>query len=214
MERTEKEITRILFVEDHASLAYIMCSNLEMMIPGIQVLRADSCWMAREIALETGPELIITDVRLADGDGLELLEELSAMIPGVRAIVTSGAPPNKNKRSTDFAFLPKPYEPQDLVDLVKSKLGLRRNDKTDEGPSASSPPHSETPFRYDPHHLRNRLAALLAGLRVLQVELTVQADDPQAVLRIANEQAPRLIEITGEISRMLRESEHRRLRSE
>lgn len=64
----------ILLVEDDASLRTLLAEELE--IDGYQVLCAGTMDEGRKAALQSGADLIVSDLRLPDGDGLEILREL------------------------------------------------------------------------------------------------------------------------------------------
>jgi DNA-binding response OmpR family regulator len=73
--RDEITMTRILVVEDQRSLLRNLVRGLEE--EGYEVLQAHSVGEARA-ALAQGPEILVLDVMLPDGSGVELLRELRA----------------------------------------------------------------------------------------------------------------------------------------
>jgi DNA-binding response OmpR family regulator len=73
--RAWKLMTRILVVEDQRSLLRNLVRGLEE--EGYEVLQANSVSEARA-ALAQGPEILVLDVMLPDGSGVELLQELRA----------------------------------------------------------------------------------------------------------------------------------------
>jgi two-component system NtrC family response regulator len=76
-------MSRILVVEDHADTLLAMQKLLSM--SGYIVLMADSLKQAREVLRADTIDLLICDISLTDGNGLELLRETS-----VKGIVMSG----------------------------------------------------------------------------------------------------------------------------
>jgi CheY-like chemotaxis protein len=82
---------RILLVEDHADTAVVLDRLLRKM--GHTVVRADTVAAAlRAAAAEfegAGPDLVISDLGLPDGSGLDIMRTLSASGP-VRGIALSG----------------------------------------------------------------------------------------------------------------------------
>jgi two-component system NtrC family response regulator len=66
----------ILLIEDDASLRTLLAEELET--DGYQVICAATRTEGRLLALEAEPALIVSDLRLPDGDGLEILRELQA----------------------------------------------------------------------------------------------------------------------------------------
>lgn len=66
----------ILLVEDDASLRTLLAEELE--VDGYQVSCAGTGEEGRRLALECEPDLIVSDLRLPDGDGLSILRRLQA----------------------------------------------------------------------------------------------------------------------------------------
>lgn len=65
---------RILLVEDDASLSLLLAEELEL--DGYHVVRAGSVREGCELAVSNAPDLVVSDLRLPDGDGLEVLKSL------------------------------------------------------------------------------------------------------------------------------------------
>ncbi|NMT64542.1 sigma-54-dependent transcriptional regulator [Marinobacter orientalis] len=66
----------ILLVEDDASLRTLLAEELE--VDGYRVSCAGTADEGRRFALESGADLIVSDLRLPDGDGLSILRQLQA----------------------------------------------------------------------------------------------------------------------------------------
>lgn len=66
----------ILIIEDDPAMCAGLQDNLE--IEGYRVLSATSVQQGRAAALQGGPDLIVLDVMLPDGDGIALCRELRA----------------------------------------------------------------------------------------------------------------------------------------
>src|SRR5262245_27085875 len=78
----------ILLVEDHADSAAALAKLLRSL--GHQVQTAPSCADARRLfELNAGIDVLLLDVGLPDGDGCDLLRELTAIRP-VPAIAITG----------------------------------------------------------------------------------------------------------------------------
>ena len=80
-----------------------------------------------------GFHLVVLDLSIPNGmGGLRTMEKLRAMDPNVLAIVSSGYsddPVMAQPAAYGFAaVLPKPYEPVELLRLVKSILSTRAKD--------------------------------------------------------------------------------------
>ena len=68
------------------------------------------------------PALVITDLRLPDGDGLDVVHAARASAPPMPVIVVTGFPTAHARRATlaagASAFLPKPFSSSELAGLV------------------------------------------------------------------------------------------------
>lgn len=69
---------RVLLVEDHADTLRALTKLLTG--PALEVHAADSCATARGLAAGAGgpPDVVVGDIGLPDGDGVELMAELKA----------------------------------------------------------------------------------------------------------------------------------------
>lgn len=78
---------RILLVDDHA-VVRVGLRNLINDEPGLRVVaEAATCAEALRLATEAGPEVIVLDLRLPDGNGADILEALKRAAPGSRVLV-------------------------------------------------------------------------------------------------------------------------------
>lgn len=77
--------TPILLVEDDQSLSQLLAEELEM--DGYQVCQAAGLDQARAALQEQRPALIVSDLRLPDGDGMQVLAFQQAEYPGIPFIV-------------------------------------------------------------------------------------------------------------------------------
>jgi CheY-like chemotaxis protein len=114
----------VLIVEDEAITRMVAADA--MTDDGICVWEAGDATEALEV-LADHPEigLLFTDINLpGEMDGLALTAKVHQIRPDVELIVTSGA-----TVLTDFdlpdhgTFVPKPYNPANLVSIVEAKLG-------------------------------------------------------------------------------------------
>ena len=79
-------------VDDNTSLAYFSAWNVEHEISGVNVFTAGSCAEARTLAREHQPSVCIVDLRLPDGNGMELIGELQNDFPEIAAILVTATP--------------------------------------------------------------------------------------------------------------------------
>ncbi len=74
------------------------------------------------------PRLVISDLRLPDGDGLDIVRTARAWVPPALAMVVSGLSDAPYRRAAIAAgasdFLPKPFETAELLDLIRSYVPI------------------------------------------------------------------------------------------
>jgi DNA-binding NtrC family response regulator len=113
-------VARILIVDDEASLRDSLQRTLER--EGHETVLAGDMRSARKALGEGGFDLLLTDIRLGDGSGLDLVAEARAAAPRLRilAITAFGSVDvavEAMRRGADD-FLEKPFRP----DLLRSRL--------------------------------------------------------------------------------------------
>jgi DNA-binding NtrC family response regulator len=110
----------ILLVEDTASLAMLYRSVLAR--AGYKVTCASSLAEARSLYVAHRPRLVLLDLQLPDGDGLDLLGTINAETPEARVIViTANGSINRAvqaMRAGAFDFLVKPFDEARLLSAV------------------------------------------------------------------------------------------------
>lgn len=80
---------RILIVDDHPmmrdGLAQLIAQEADLEVCG----EADSAHAALALVLRHKPELVLADITLPDKNGLELIKDIQAMLPGTQVLVIS-----------------------------------------------------------------------------------------------------------------------------
>ena len=92
---------------------------------GYEVAGADSFQRARELLKETVPDLLITDARLKEYNGLQLVFARQAPIP---TIVLAGVPDpvlETEARQLGADYLARPFSPASLIELVEKAVQPR-----------------------------------------------------------------------------------------
>lgn len=88
----------------------------------------------RELVQEPRPSLVITDVRLPDGSGAEILELCRTNLPGVPVIIMTGfgsvADAVRLVKAGALDYLEKPFSLDDLVETVR--MTVTEADREDE----------------------------------------------------------------------------------
>jgi two-component system KDP operon response regulator KdpE len=116
---------RVLVVEDEpvnrALLRAVLKSATSERLGGAEVREAETLAAARAIVGAWRPDVVILDVRLPDGNGLDLARELpphdSGVRPAVLVMSASVQPSDRDaaRLSGGDAFLGKPFLPADLL---------------------------------------------------------------------------------------------------
>lgn len=119
----KEEGTTILLVEDHADTAMVMKLLLER--KGYHVSIAPSVGAALELAARENFDLLISDIGLPDGSGIDLIQTLSERRP-VKGIALSGFGMEEDvRRSIEAGFaehLIKPVSYQKLREAIERIL--------------------------------------------------------------------------------------------
>ena len=130
--------SRILVLEDDHLVRVLIVRNLESQgYEVIETVEGGETVARYQEALASGHrfDLVVLDLSIPNGmGGLRTIERLRALDPNVLAIVSSGYsddPVMAQPSAYGFAaVLPKPYEPVELLRLVKSLLAARATKKT------------------------------------------------------------------------------------
>lgn len=112
---------RVLVVEDDADERELLSINL--VSQGLSVKCVGAAGDALD-ALRAGKfDVVVTDVMLPDGSGLDLAQDIRRLRPGVPVILISGSAPADEAiagvAQGAHSFVSKPYEMGDLIWLVK-----------------------------------------------------------------------------------------------
>ena len=78
----------ILIVDDEAEIRDLL--GLFLTSHGYQVTALETADEALRLAKTTPPDLIISDLQLEESDGLEMIEQLKATLPGTPVILLTG----------------------------------------------------------------------------------------------------------------------------
>jgi CheY-like chemotaxis protein len=194
----------VLIVDDNASLAYFTGYSLKQEVEGLKVVTAGSCSEALALADEHHPSVLIVDLKLPDGNGLELIDDLKSRFPSTIPILVTATPLPPDLNRSLFGTLRKPYAPEALIDLVRRALGS--DDSWSRRAIEAHRQEEAEPLsaHYDFHHVQNRLSGLLSGIRALRLELLSVADDPSEVRRTIEEYADRLSSMVKEAAEALK----------
>ena len=133
---------RILVVDDEPDLLTLY--ELALIREGHQVQTASTLAEARSALAETTFDVLITDMRLPDGLGMELLRELAAARRPERSIMVTayGSPETAVEalKAGAFDYLTKPVELKQLRTVVASALQDAPAPARAAAPAASAAP--------------------------------------------------------------------------
>lgn len=123
----------ILVVDDDPQLLGLVLDFLSG--KGYRVIPASSVSQGRDLLQREAPDLLLTDYRLPDGTGIEIVREAMEGRPDLGAIVMTGVAVHDVQvaaeaiRSGALAYLTKPFLLEDLEAQVKRSLELRAEKK-------------------------------------------------------------------------------------
>ncbi|HZF14465.1 MAG TPA: sigma 54-interacting transcriptional regulator [Steroidobacteraceae bacterium] len=134
MNTPAKRKAKILVVDDDPGLLRLL--TIRLRAENYDVEAVESALAALNAAARFRPDLVITDLRMDQMDGMGLLKELQSRWPGLRVIILTahGTIPDAvhATQSGAFGFLTKPIDKQELLDQVEKALrisGIRQSDE-------------------------------------------------------------------------------------
>lgn len=116
----------VLVVEDDAAIARVL--GIMLRRDGHQVSTANSLAEARALLARNRPSVILLDIKLPDGSGFDLLDELApgSRLEGVPVVVLSGVDPSFEQRprsSRVREWLSKPFAEKELLRALRDAIG-------------------------------------------------------------------------------------------
>src|SRR6202008_4816821 len=91
----------------------------------------------------SAPQVVVSDIRMPGGSGLELLQKIKALYPNLPVIIMTASSalesPVAAFQGGAFEYLPKPFDVDHAVDLIRRAMEESRRQV--EGP----PENAETP---------------------------------------------------------------------
>jgi len=118
----------ILYIEDDAIVREIMCSVIEERYNAIPVYSSGTAEEGLELFRKHHPSIIITDINLAESDGIQLARSIRKLDPDTVIIFISGC--SDVERLAEFLgtaschYLCKPLSYKDLFALLDSYLHI------------------------------------------------------------------------------------------
>jgi DNA-binding NtrC family response regulator len=123
---TSQRAAKVLVVDDEPDMADSIRHMLERY--GHQVVVETNSTRAVQLAVSEQPDLVITDLRMPDLDGLELLDRLRASNMNMPVIIITGYASidaaSRAQASGAADFFTKPFSPDELRSRVEKALRL------------------------------------------------------------------------------------------
>jgi len=134
LNQTGKRKARILVVDDDPGLLRLL--TIRLRAESYDVEAVESAAQALAAASRFRPDLVITDLRMDQMDGIGLLKELQNRWPGLKVIILTahGTIPDAVQATQmgAFGFLTKPVDKQELLDQVQKALRISGFGSSDE----------------------------------------------------------------------------------
>src|SRR6201993_5562166 len=134
LNQTGKRKARILVVDDDPGLLRLL--TIRLRAESYDVEAVESAAQALGAASRFRPDLVITDLRMDQMDGIGLLKELQNRWPGLKVIILTahGTIPDAVQATQmgAFGFLTKPVDKQELLDQVQKALRISGFGASDE----------------------------------------------------------------------------------
>lgn len=180
---------RILVVDDDTAICVVVSEALRR---AGHVVKIGGSIADRAALLDSfQPDILVTDVKLPDGDGLDDVTRITEEWPDLRVIILSAQNTlNTAVRATEqgaFEYLPKPFDLNELTRAVGDALASRRQvQKDSEGltdnptmgedmPLIGRSPSMQEVYRTIARVLQNDLSILILGESGTGKELVAQA---------------------------------------
>ncbi len=128
-----KEIKRVLIVDDEETLTWSMAKSLSKDRDKYEVIIANNGKEAINLLKKNKIDLVITDIRMPDINGLDLLVKIRKEYPEIKVIImtaygSSDVQKEANRRGSIY-YVEKPFEISDIrkiiIDLIGKKKGFQ-----------------------------------------------------------------------------------------
>jgi two-component system, chemotaxis family, CheB/CheR fusion protein len=123
-----QQTPRVIVVEDHADTAEGLRRFLTRI--GYKVYIAPDVASARALAKAVEFDILLSDIRLPDGTGWDLMREISRDQPGVRGIAISGFNSDeeiaRSKRVGFLDHIAKPLAAEELTAALESAVATKQ----------------------------------------------------------------------------------------
>ncbi len=137
---------KVLIIDDEPDICELLEITLSRM--GLETLAAKSAAQARKLLSEHSFNLCLTDMRLPDGNGLDLVDHIQQRYPGTPVVVITAhgnmEAAIRAMKSGAFDFISKPIDLKNLRLLIASALKLKPGAEPGETKQLQLLGHSQT----------------------------------------------------------------------
>jgi signal transduction histidine kinase len=209
-----ESIATVLNVNDDAATRYLTTHVLEH--AGFRVLEAATGMAALKLAQVERPDVVVLDVKLPDILGYEVCRRLRMQpeTASIAVLQTSATFVTLDKKVQGLeagadAYLPQPYEPEELLAMVRSLLRMRR---AEQELRRRAEELAEADRRKDEflamlaHELRNPLAAIVTAVGLLERRHPVDEREQRmrTIIHRQSRHLTRLVDDLLDVSRITR----------
>jgi len=124
---------KVLVVDDEPSLLQLL--DLRLRSLGLEIKKAESAEEAVALLPSYRPQLVITDLRMGEMDGMALFSHIQQQYPALPVIILTAHGTIKEAVAAThqgvFGFLTKPFVKEELIELVTKAFAL--NTRVDHG---------------------------------------------------------------------------------
>lgn len=121
----------ILVIDDDQRVLHYLQRSLETMGDGYNIVAVSNAKDAINYAQTSQPDLVISDLRLPDVNGLELLKLLRAMHSEARLVLMTAYGTEKIQEAAKvlgvYRFITKPFRTENLVSIARGALSTEEN---------------------------------------------------------------------------------------
>ena len=121
-------LKRVLVVDDEQSMREVL--SIMLTKEGYEVVAADSRAQAAAVLAKAPADLVITDIRLPDGDGIEILRHVKAASPETAVVVMTAYGTTETAVAAlklgAHDYLTKPFDVDELKIVVRGALEAQR----------------------------------------------------------------------------------------
>src|SRR4030066_60352 len=122
-------------IDDDQSIRWVLEKALQK--AGIVVRSFDAATNVLDALKHAQPDVVLSDIRMPGGSGLELLEAIGSQVPDVPVIIMTAHSDLESAvasyRGGAFEYLPKPFDMDEAVRLARRAIEHRRRQKPDTG---------------------------------------------------------------------------------